>query len=82
MVLSDMARPRSDQARRKLLDAAQAILGSEGVNAVTGDDVARRSGVAKTTLYRHFGTTEALVFAAVEDRVSTVALPDTPPAEW
>lgn len=72
-----MARPRSDEARRRLLDATLEIISSDGVGAVTADDVARRSGVAKTTLYRHFGTTEALVFAAVDDSVTTQQAPDS-----
>jgi AcrR family transcriptional regulator len=33
--------------------------------------------VARTTLYRHFGSTEALVFAAVADSVTAQAPPDT-----
>lgn len=37
----------------------------------------RRSGVAKTTLYRHFGTTDGLVFAAVDDSVTAQLPPDT-----
>lgn len=40
-------------------------------------DVVTASGVAKTTLYRHFGTTDALVFAAVDDSVATQEPPDT-----
>ncbi len=72
-----MARPRSKDARRRMLDAALAIVATEGVGAVTGDEVARRSGVAKTTLYRHFGSTDALVFAAVDDTVTARAAPDT-----
>ncbi len=72
-----MVRTPSAAARRGLLDAALEILLTEGVRAVTGDEVARRSGVAKTTLYRHFGSTDVLVFAVVEDSVSAMAPPDT-----
>jgi len=60
-----------------LLEAALDILRTDGVTGVTGDEVARRSGVAKTTLYRHFGSTDALVFAVVEDSVSAGSPPDT-----
>ena len=77
MVGSVMARTPSAAARRRLLDAALEILSAEGVGAVTGDEVARRSGVAKTTLYRHFGSTDVLVFAAVEDSVTAATHPDT-----
>lgn len=72
-----MARPRSEAARRRLLDATLEIVATEGVAAVTADAVARRSGVAKTTLYRHFGSTDGLVFAAVADSVIAQAPPDT-----
>lgn len=72
-----MARPRSDEARQALIDAALAILVADGVNNVTADAIARRSGVAKTTLYRHFGSTDALVFAAVDASVTAQDAPDT-----
>jgi AcrR family transcriptional regulator len=72
-----MARPRSETARRRLLDAALEIAATDSVAAVTADAVARRSGVAKTTLYRHFGSTDGLVFAAAADSVTAQAPPDT-----
>jgi AcrR family transcriptional regulator len=74
---SDMARPPSESAHRRLLDAALEIVTTDGVAAVTADAVARRSGVAKTTLYRHFGSTDGLVFAAIADSVTAQAPPDT-----
>ncbi len=72
-----MARPRSVSARNKLIAAAAEILLGEGVGAITAEQVALRSGVAKTTLYRHFGTTDALVFAVVETNVAAMEPPDT-----
>jgi AcrR family transcriptional regulator len=72
-----MARPRSEAARRRLIDAALEIVATDGVASVTADEVVRRSGVAKTTLYRHFGSTDGLVFAAVADSVVAQAPPDT-----
>jgi len=39
--------------------------------------VARRSGVAKTTLYRHFSGIDGLVFAAVAASVSEAVVSDT-----
>jgi AcrR family transcriptional regulator len=65
------------EARRRLIDATLEIITTDGVRAVSADDVARRSGVAKTTLYRHFGSTEALIFAAVGDSISAQQAPDT-----
>lgn len=72
-----MARPRSGKARQQIVQAALEILLTEGVRGVTGDEVARRSGVAKTTLYRHFGSTDGLIFAVVEHTVTATPLPDT-----
>jgi len=72
-----MARPRSADARNKLIAAAAAILIVEGVGAITAEAVARRSGVAKTTLYRHFATVDALVFAVVQTNVAALEVPDT-----
>ena len=72
-----MARPRSESARNKLVAATAEILASQGVGALTAEEVARRSGVAKTTLYRHFGTTDALVFATVQANVAALEPPDT-----
>ncbi len=76
-VESDMARPRSEAARRRLIDATLEIIAVDGPAAVTGDEVVRRSGVAKTTLYRHFGNTAALIFAAVDAAVTAEPPPET-----
>ncbi len=53
-------RPSSLTKRRAILAAAeQAFLGG-GYAAVTMDDIAEQSGVAKQTVYAHFGSKEAL----------------------
>ena len=72
-----MARPPSKAARAKLLRATAKILAEEGIDAVSIEAVARRSGVAKTTLYRHFGGLDGLVFAAAAASVSETGGPDT-----
>jgi AcrR family transcriptional regulator len=72
-----MARPLSDTAREKMLAAASDIIDTCGAAACTVDEVARRSGVAKTTIYRHFGDRDALVLAVVDDRIHSVEPPDT-----
>lgn len=60
-----------------MITAAAEILGDGGVEAITIEAVVRRSGVAKTTLYRHFGGVEGLVFATVVAGVGTMDDPDT-----
>ncbi|HTA37495.1 MAG TPA: TetR/AcrR family transcriptional regulator [Candidatus Acidoferrales bacterium] len=59
---------KSDQAsvRDRLLDTANDLFYQEGVRAVGVDLVVERSGVAKTSLYRHFATKDDLVAAVLE----------------
>ncbi|PYP75396.1 MAG: hypothetical protein DMD35_21385 [Gemmatimonadetes bacterium] len=45
-------RPRSEQARRAIISAGLEIVRDEGYQAMTIDAVAKRSGVARTTIYR------------------------------
>lgn len=75
--LRPMARPRSQEARRAALAATVDLLVSSGVEGVTLEEVAARSGVAKTTLYRHFGSREGLILAAASGCVVEHPTPDT-----
>ena len=59
-----------------MMAAAQEIIVSDGMTACTVDEVARRSGVAKTTIYRHFADANELSMAAVDAMVEQVATPD------
>lgn len=59
-----------------ILAAAQ-ILATDGPLACTVDEVARRSGVAKTTIYRHFQNSDALVLAVVDSSVKETPGPNT-----
>lgn len=72
-----MARPLSAAARAKMIQATQEVIAVHGLDAFTIDEVARRSGVAKTTIYRHFHTGDELVLAAVDDMIDHIDLPDT-----
>ncbi|BBY04707.1 TetR/AcrR family transcriptional regulator [Mycobacterium noviomagense] len=67
--------PRLIRSRARLLDAATSLLMSGGVEAVTVDAVTRLSKVARTTLYRHFGSTTHLVAAAFERLLPQVTPP-------
>lgn len=72
-----MARPRSEEARDAALAATVDVILSSGVEGVTFEEVAARSGVAKSTLYRHFGTKQAMVAAAAGSCYVEIATPDT-----
>jgi AcrR family transcriptional regulator len=60
-----MGNPRSERARAEVLEATADLVADVGVDRVTIDEVAARSGVAKTTIYRHWPTKQALVVDAV-----------------
>jgi len=72
-----MARPRSEEAHRAALDATLELLLEAGVEGVTVEEVAARSGVAKSTLYRHFTTRENLIAQAARCCVVEHPTPDT-----
>lgn len=72
-----MPRPPSEEARRKAIDAAVLLLDEGGIDGFTIDEVARRSGVAKTTLYRHWGSVNELLVNALDCHVERIPTPDT-----
>jgi AcrR family transcriptional regulator len=53
-------RPRSDQVHRKILEATRELLTEEGFADLRLEHVAARAGVGKATIYRHWGSKEAL----------------------
>jgi AcrR family transcriptional regulator len=72
-----MARPRSETARRKILLAAREVVAARGVDGFTIDEVARQSGVAKSTIYRHFESGHELLLAGCDALVDEVVIADT-----
>jgi AcrR family transcriptional regulator len=62
--------PRADAAlnRRKILDAAAAIVADQGPDALTMNAVARASGCGVGTVYRRFGDVAELFAALLDDR--------------
>ena len=74
---SAMARPRSETAHRAALEATVDALLACGVEGVTFDGIAAASGVAKTTLYRHFGSKQAMIAAAAASQLEELPTPDT-----
>src|SRR4051794_22461247 len=68
---------RTARIRQSVLDAAFAQLGETGYAGFSLEAVARRSGVHKTTLYRHRPTRELLVADALDSRTDR----DMPPID-
>lgn len=50
-----------DEARARILDAAYDLFSRMGIQRSTMEDVARRAGVSRITVYRRFTTKDALV---------------------
>ena len=69
---------RSARVREAVLAATAAELSERGFAAMTIEDIAARSGVHKTTIYRRWSTLSQLVAdAAIEVSATTVPIPDT-----
>ncbi|MFD2398802.1 TetR/AcrR family transcriptional regulator [Prauserella oleivorans] len=73
--------PRLARSRARLLDAATHLLAEGGIDAVTIDAVTRTAGIARATLYRHFGTGTELLAAAFE-RLLPPSHPHPPTAPY
>jgi len=72
-----MARPRSEEARRRAIEATVDALLVDGVDGATIEDIAAASGVAKSTIYRHFGTRANLFAETVRACIVEHPTPDT-----
>lgn len=60
-----------DSVTRRLLDAAEALLGDKGIRTTTMIDVAEAAGVSRSWLYRHFPDKHSLMGAAVIRLIET-----------
>jgi AcrR family transcriptional regulator len=71
-------RPRSEKARRAILQAANELLESEGFAAVTVEKIAERAEVSKATVYRWWPNRAAVVMDGFLATVSSeVPFPHT-----
>ena len=72
-------RPRSQRARRAILDATRALVEKGGYEAVTIEAVAARAGVGKTTIYRWWPNRPSLVVELLmEMATENVPMPSGP----
>jgi AcrR family transcriptional regulator len=56
--------PRIAVSRERVLQATLELLTETGLSGLTIDDISQRSGVAKTTIYRHWPNRSAIVIDA------------------
>src|SRR4051812_12486735 len=65
-------RADAERNRQRIVDAATAVFGEQGLDAPL-EDVARRAGVGIATLYRRYPTREGLVVACFKGRLDEYA---------
>lgn len=63
----DAGRPASpEETRERILTAAREVIGRKGKRGATTREIADVAGVNEATLFRHFGTKEALLVACAQ----------------
>jgi AcrR family transcriptional regulator len=69
---------RSERARRAILSAALELCREQGLAKTTMEEIAKRAGVGKQTIYRWWGSKAAVVEEALNEQVgSATSFPDT-----
>jgi AcrR family transcriptional regulator len=69
---------RSERAYRAIVDATKALLDEQGYAATSIDQIARRAGVGKQTIYRWWPNKAAVVLEAhAEQAAERIPIPDT-----
>lgn len=76
-VVSARRDPRLERSREAILDAATELLSEGGVGRVTIDAITARSGVARSTLYRHFPTSTDVLAVAFQRLLPPLQAPAT-----
>ncbi len=69
-------RPRSEKANKAILAAAIDLLFDQGLHAMSMDEVARRAGVSKATIYRWWPSKERLALDALAAEWTSTAPAD------
>jgi AcrR family transcriptional regulator len=71
-------RPRSEDARRAILDATIALLNSRQLFSISAEGIAQKAGVGKATLYRWWPNKSAVIMEAfLEMMAPHIAFPTT-----
>jgi AcrR family transcriptional regulator len=65
-------RPRSERARRDILEAAYKLLQAKGFRAIGSHEIASAAGVSSATLYRWWGSKEEILLHACFEHMKPV----------
>jgi AcrR family transcriptional regulator len=68
---------RVERSKRAVLETTHKLLAEAGLGGISVDEVSRRSGVAKATIYRHWPSREALLLDACAQLAARSPVPDT-----
>ena len=74
---SDALDKRIHRSKNSVLTTTYELLSEAGIGGVSVDEVSRRSGVSKTTIYRHWPSRSALLLAACSQAGPKPEIPDT-----
>lgn len=69
-------RPRDAQIDGRILAAAREILAERGLREMSLDTVAERAGVARSTIYRRWATSDELILDVIDDALGQLPGPD------
>jgi AcrR family transcriptional regulator len=56
--------------KERILAEAEQLFWKYGVRSVTMEDIAKRLGISKKTIYQHFTDKEAIIYQVVQDKIS------------
>jgi AcrR family transcriptional regulator len=68
---------RAERIRQAVLQASAALLRDRGVSGFTVEAIVERTGIAKTTIYRHWPSRAELLVATIDSLTPEKPLPDT-----
>jgi AcrR family transcriptional regulator len=71
-----LGRPRSEPARRAVLEAALRLVARDGYQAVTIKGIAEEAGVGRQTVYRWWNSKSAILLEALTELARPSALPE------
>ena len=66
--MAGRGRPKSDEKRQRILDAAAELFTSNGYERTSLEQVAEQAGVSKQTIYNNFPSKEALLRECIQRR--------------
>ncbi len=69
--------PRIERTRTVVLDATAALIGEVGFGRTSIEAIAERSGVARSTIYRHWSDRPELLMDAVACKITLIPSADT-----